>query len=147
MIWSVYLLSMTPRRFVVHSDKERAAQITARLLAERHPGMAFGYEEGPDFRYGDCHPSIRDTALSFEVQQLVAAELALEAAANPKRLPKWCAFQYRNGGVEAHPDYDLRAVEMRRRDFDVVRERAIYARQPTPAAVLDRFRDTADTAA
>ena len=74
MIWSLYLLSVTPRRFVIHTEKERAAQITARLLAERHPGMAFGYEDGPDFRHGDCHPSIRDSALSVEVQQLVAAE-------------------------------------------------------------------------
>ncbi|PZX14167.1 hypothetical protein LX81_02966 [Palleronia aestuarii] len=147
MIHSIHLLSVFPKRFVCHADTGRAAQITARLLAERHPGMTFGYDEGPDCRHDDCHPSIRDSALSFEVQHLVAAEMILEAAANPMGLPKWCAFQYRNGGVEAHPDHDLRAVEMCRRDFDVVGERAIFARQPTPAEVLDRFRDAAGTTA
>ncbi|WP_299821222.1 hypothetical protein [uncultured Jannaschia sp.] len=147
MIWSVFLLSMTPRRFVVHSDKERAAQITARLLAERHPGMAFGYEEGPDFRHSDCHPSIRDTALSVEVQNLIAAGIAIEAVANPKGLPKWYAFQYRNGGVCAYRDHDLRVVEMCRRDFDVVQERAIYAVYPSTDEVLDCFRTKADDAA
>ncbi|WP_299821981.1 hypothetical protein [uncultured Jannaschia sp.] len=147
MIWSVFLLSMTPRRFVVHSDKERAAQITARLLAERHPGMAFDYEEGPDFRHSDCHPSIRDTALSVEVQNLIAAEITLEAVANPKGLPKWCAFQYRNGGVCAYRDHDLRVVAMCRRDFDVVQERAIYTVYPFTDEVLDCFRDEVDTAA
>ena len=146
MIYAIYLLSVTSKSFVIHTEKERAAQITARLLAERHPGMAFGYEDGPDFRHGDCHPSIRDSALSAEVQQLVAAEIVMEAEANPKGLPKWCAFQYRNGGVAAHPDHDLSAVELCRRDFEMAQERAIYTRQPTPGDVLDCFRMAADMA-
>ena len=73
MIHSVHLQPVFPKRFVCHVDTLRAAQITARLLAERFPGMVFGYDEGPDCRSGDCHPSIRDSALSHEVQQLVAA--------------------------------------------------------------------------
>lgn len=124
MIYSVYLLSAFPRQHVIYTETERAAQITARLLAERHPGMTFGYQDGPDFRNGDCHPSIRESALSVEVQQLVAAEMVLEATANPKDMPKWCAFQYRSGGVVTHSDHNLRAVEMCRRGFDVVQERA-----------------------
>ncbi len=147
MIHSIHLLSVFPKRFVSHTDTARAAQITIRLLAERHPGMAFGFDEGPDCRHDDCHPSIKDSALSAEVQRLVAAEIALEAAQNPQGLQKWCAFQYRNGGVVAHPDHDLRAVEMCRRDFDVVQERPIFSHHPTPAEVLDRFRDEANSAA
>lgn len=137
---------MAPRRFVIHSEKDRAAQITARLLAQRFPGLAFGYEPGSDVRHGDCHPSIRDSALSAEVQRLVAAEIALEMAANPKGLPKWCTFRYRNGGVAAYREHDLRAVEMCRRDFDVVQERAIFAVYPSTDEVLDRFRTEADIA-
>ena len=141
MCFSVCLISVRPRRHVIHVETERAAQITARLLAERHPGMAFGYGPGPDFRYGDCHPSIRDGALSLEVQRLVAAELVIEAEANPKGLPKWCAFQYRNGGVSAYGDHDVWAIEMCRRDSDVVQERAIYVHDPSPDEVLDCFRE------
>ena len=144
MIYSVCLVSVDPHRHVIHTECARSAQITARLLAERFPGMSFSYEPGPDLAHGDCHPSIRDSALSVEVQRLVAAELVIEAEANPKGLPKWCAFQHRNGGVVAHPDHDLRAVEMCRRDFDVVQERAVYAVYPTPGEVLDRFRTEAD---
>ena len=140
MICYVCLVSTFPRRHVLHTESERAAQITARLLTERFPGMAFSYDVGPDCRHGDCHPSIRDGALSLEVQRLVAAELVIEAEGNPKGLPKWCAFQYGNGGVSAYRDHDLRAVEMCRRDFDVVQERAIYAHDPSPDEVLDCFR-------
>ena len=144
MIHAIHLLSVFPKQFVCHADTGRAAQITARLLAERFPGMTFGYEEGPDCRHGDCHPSIRDSALSFEVQQLIAAELVLEAAANPKGLPKWCAFQYRDGGVCAYRDHDLKVVEKCRQDFDVVQERPIYAVYPSTDEVLDRFRTEGD---
>jgi hypothetical protein len=140
MTFGVLLISQHPRRHIVHVETERGAQITARLLAERFPGMAFSYAEGIDLRHGDSHPAHRDSATSFEVRRLVEADLILEAAANPEGLPKWCAFQYRTGGVSACRDQDLRAVEMRRRDFDVVRERAIFARQPSTDELLDRFR-------
>lgn len=140
MTYSVLLLSQHPRRHIVHVDTERGAQITARLLAEWFPGMAFGYAEGVDLKHGDGHPAYRDSATSFEVRRLVEAELVMEVEANPEGLPKWCTFQYRNGGVSAYRDHDLRAVEMCRRDFDTVRERAIYARYPTPDEVLERFR-------
>ena len=144
MIYSVCLVSVDPHRHVSHTESARSAQITARLLAERFPGMSFSYEPGPDLVHGDCHPSIRDSALSVEVQRLVEAELVIEAATNPKSLPKWCAFQHRNGGVVAHPDHDRRAVEICRRDCDVVQERAIYAVYPTPDELLERFRNDAD---
>ncbi len=85
--------------------------------------------------------------MSFEVQQLVAAELVLEADANPTGLPKWCAFQYRNGGVVAHLDHDLRAMEGCRRDFDVVQERVIYSHRPNPDDVLNSFRAVTDISA
>ena len=70
----------------------------------------------------------------------------LEAAANPAGLPKWCAFQYRNGAVAAYRDHDLRAVEMCRRDPEMVRERAIHALYPSTDEVLDCFRTPADMA-
>ena len=146
MTFSVCQICVHPRRHIVHVEPERHAQITARLLAERFPGMAFSYEDGPDFRHGDCPPAIRDSALSVEVQQHVAAETLLEAAANPDGLPKWCAFQYRGGAVCTYRDHDLRAVEMCRRDFEMVRERAIYAVYPSTDEVLDCFRTAADMA-
>ena len=140
MTYSVCHITVHPFRHVVHVDTERRAQIVARLLAERFPGMAFSFERGPDLERGDCTPALRDSANSFEVRRLVDAELAMEADANPKGLPKWCAFQYRNGGVCAYRDHDLRAVEMCRRDVDTVQERAIYADYQTPDEVLDLFR-------
>ena len=142
MIWSVCHITVHPARHVVHADTARRAQIIARLLAERFPGMAFSFERGVDLTRGDCTPAFRDSAHSFEVRRLVEAELVMEAQANPDGLPEWCAFQYRNGSVCAYRDHDLRAVEMCRRDFDMVQERAIYAEYPTTNAVLDRFRRT-----
>ncbi len=140
MTYNVCHISVHPSRHIVHVDTERRAQIVARLLAERFPGMAFSFERGPDLGRGDCTPALRDSANSFEVRRLADAELIIEAEANPEGLPKWCAFQYRNGGVCAYRAHDLRAVEMCRRDFDVVQERAIYARYPSPDDVLNHFR-------
>ncbi len=140
MTYSILHISVHPSRHVIHVDTERRAQIVARLLAERFPGMAFSFERGVDLQRGDCTPAFRDSANSFEVRRLADAELVMEAGANPDGLPKWCAFQYRNGGVSAYRDHDLRAVEMCRRDLDVVQERAIYARYPSTDEVLDRFR-------
>lgn len=146
MAYSVLLISQHPHRHIVHVETERSAQITARLLAERFPGIAFSYAKGIDLRHCDSHPAYRDSATSFEVRRLVEAELVMEAEANPKGLPKWCAFRYRNGGVSAYRDHDRRAVEMCRRDFDMVQERAIYAHEPTSDEVLDCFRTPADLA-
>lgn len=146
MTFSVCHISVNPRRHIIHVETERRAQITARLLAERFPGMAFSFEPGPDLRYGDSTPAYRDSATSFEVRRLVEAELVMEAQANPEGLPKWCAFQYRDGGVCAYRDHDLRIVERCRRDFDVVQERAIYAHDPSTNEVLDCFRTEADMA-
>ena len=146
MTFSVILISVHPSRYVVHQETARGAQITARLLAERFPGMAFSYAEGVNLRHGDSHPAYRDSARSFEVRRLVEAELVMEREANPEGLPKWCAFQYRNGSVSAYRDHDLRAVEMCRRDFDMVQERAIYARYPSTDEVLDCFRTSVDMA-
>ena len=146
MTFSVLHISVHPARYIVHVDTERAAQITARLLAERFPGMAFSYAAGIDLRYGDSTPAYRDSATSFEVRRLLRAELASEARANPDGLPKWCAFQYQNGGVSACRDHDLRVIEMCRRDAEMVRERAIYAVYPSTDEVLERFRTEADMA-
>ena len=142
--YSICLISDFPRRHVVHVETARAAQITARLLAERFPGMAFGFGEGPDCRSGECHPSIRDSALSTQVQRRVEAELMLEADANPCGLPKWCAFQYRDGGVCAYHDHDLPILQRCRQDIDMVQERAIFSVHPTTDELLDCFRTKAD---
>ena len=88
MTYSFDLLSVFPKWHVIHARTLRTAQFTARLLAERFPGTTFGYGQSPDVRHCDCHPSIRDSALSVEVQQLVAPEIAFEAAADPEGLPK-----------------------------------------------------------
>ncbi len=140
MTYSICHISVHPSRHIIHVDSQRRAQIVARLLAERFPGMAFSFERGVDLTRGDCTPAFRDSTNSFEVRRLADAELVMEADANPAGLPKWCAFQYGNGGVSAYRDHDFRAVEMCRRDLDVVQERAIYADYPTTDEVLDRFR-------
>ena len=92
MIRSVFLRWTAPRRFVARSNKERPARIAARLLAERHSDMAFGFEAGPDVRHGDCHPSPRDTALAIEGRRLIPPEPALGAVRNPENLLKQCAL-------------------------------------------------------
>lgn len=140
MTFAVCLISVDPWRHVVHIDTERAAQIAARLLAERFPGSAFSYVPGPDLQRGNCHPSIRNSATSFEVRLLIETELVAEARANPDGLPRWCAFRHRNGSVCVYSDSDLRVVEVCRRDLDMVQERAIYARYPIPDEVQDCFR-------
>ena len=146
MTFSVCLISVHPWQHVAHLETERAAQIAARLLAERFPGSAFSFYPGPDVQRPDCHPSIRDSALSFEVQRLIAAELVIEEAVNPDRLPKWSAFRYRDGGVSAYRDHDLPVIETCRRDPDVIEERPIYARSLAPQDVLDCFRTGEDAA-
>ena len=146
MIFCVCVCSVHPRQHVIHVEGERAAQIVARLLGERFPGTAFTVYPGPDFTRSDCHPSIRDSALSVEVQHLVAAELVIEAAANPDGLPKWLAFQYRDGGVSAYLEHDLPVVTRCRRDPETIQERAIYAHRPGTDAVLDCFRTDDDAA-
>ena len=104
-------------------------------------------------RVADLFETIEDVAEierageAHDRQMRDRAQIVLEAAANPKGLPKWCAFQYRDGGVCAYRDHDLRAVELCRRDFDVAGERAIYTVYPSTDEVLDCFCTEADDAA
>ena len=48
MTWSVCHITVHPARHVVHADTARRAQIIARLLAERFPGMAFSMTRSVD---------------------------------------------------------------------------------------------------
>ncbi len=128
-----------PRQHVATAPSARAAQILCRLLEERFPGSTFTLFEDRGELRPFCHPSIRDGAHAFEVERLVAAELVLEERANPERLPRWCVFQHRNGGVTAWPEHVTGEVRAFRADPDVIEERATYAQALGPAEALAVF--------
>ncbi len=135
----VLLDDTRPKAHVANAPSARAAQILCRLLEERFPGSTFILFEDRGDLHPPCHPSIRDGAHSFEVKRLVAAELVLEERANPERLPKWCVFKHRNGGVTAWPDHVTGEVQAFRADHDVVEERAAYAQALGPADAFAVF--------
>lgn len=146
MTFAVCLTSTSPWRFVINTQTARSAQIAARLLAERFPGMDFDYLAGPDIEHGDCHPSIRDCATSFEVERLIDVELVLEKSVNPDGHSKWIVFRDRNGGVTAWPDHALREIEACRRDDNEIDERSLYAAHaPSPNELFDLFRSPRST--
>ncbi|ATG46036.1 hypothetical protein PhaeoP83_04431 (plasmid) [Phaeobacter inhibens] len=143
MLHSIILNSTHPARHVAVAESLRAAQITARLLAERFPGSSFSYKAGSVFELADCHPHVRDCALSFEVQRLVSDELKAEAG-NPQDLPKWRVFFYDSRAtvhgcwqVNAYLDHDLSVIRKCEVDGTLRGTAALFTCQPTPAELTD----------
>lgn len=85
--YSVLQSDHQPGAFVITVVSARAAQIYAPLLAERFPGNKFAIQEGGAWGAPDCHPSIRDSARSFEVERLAATTLKRDAETNPDPQP------------------------------------------------------------
>lgn len=143
MLHSVILNSTYPARHVVLAEGQRAAQITARLLAERFPGSNFSYVAGGAFERADCHPSMRDCALSFEVQRLVFNELKAEVG-NPQDLPKWRVYFYDSRAtvhgcwqVNAYLDHDLDVIRKCEADETLRGSAALFVSHPAPADLSD----------
>lgn len=85
-----------------------------------------------------CHPSIRESARSFEVERLAATTLKLDAETNPEGLAKWHVYFLRSAHApaatrcRAHADHD---TAMRSRTFsspDYIGAAVFYGELPTP---------------
>lgn len=136
--YSVLQSDHQPGAFVITVVSARAAQIYARLLAERFPGNKFAIQEGGAWGAPDCHPSIRDGARSFELERLAAAMLTHDAEMNPEGLPKWHVYFLRSAHApaatlcRAYADHD---TAMRSRTFsspDYLGTAIFYGDLPTP---------------
>lgn len=145
---SVIQTNVHPKQHVVLVESLRAAQIIAKLLAERFPQSSFSYENGGAFNRADSHPAMRDSARSFEVQNLVKQELAAETD-NPNDLPKWIVsfFDSRETvhkcwQVNSTFDHDTQAIKRIKSDPTFRGSQVIFADYPTPETtvlMLDAF--------
>lgn len=145
---SVIQTNVHPSQHVVLVESLRAAQTIAKLLAERFPQSSFSYEIGGAFNRADSHPAMRDSALSFEVQNLVKKELATETG-NPRDMPKWqvCFFDSRNTAhkcwqVSATLDHDTEVLKRIKVDPTFRGSEVVFTDYPTPETtvlMLDAF--------
>lgn len=145
---SVIQTNVHPKQHVALVESLRAAQTIAKLLAERFPQSSFSYEIGGAFNRADSHPAMRDSALSFEVQNLVKKELESETG-NPHDLPKWIVsfFDSRKTihkcwQVSATLDHDNEALRRIKADPNFRGSEVIFADYPAPETtvlMLDAF--------
>ena len=136
--YSVLQSDHQPGAFVITVVSARAAQIYARLLAERFPGNKFAIQEGGAWGAPDCLPSIRDGARTFELERLAAEMLKRDADTNPQGLAKWHVYFLRSAHAPAatlcrvYADHDM---AMRSRTFsspDYLGTAIFYGDLPTP---------------
>ncbi|SDE83625.1 MAG: hypothetical protein DI616_14575 [Paracoccus denitrificans] len=154
--YSVLQSDHQPGAFVITVVSARAAQIYARLLAERFPGNKFAIQEGGAWGAPDCHPSIRDSARSFEVERLAATMLKRDAETNPEGLAKWHVYFLRRPDTaattrcRAYADHD---TPMRSRTFsspDYIGTAIFYGDLPTPhdiGVMLEDFKASKEATA
>ena len=146
--YTLYCSSYHPKMEIAEIIGQRRAQIVAKLMAERFPGLAFGYAPSPVLAAPNTNHFLKIGANTFEVQRLTEQELADEVAANPHGREKWLMFIFDNGAgpdggpqCAAYLEHDYPVVKRCMADPTLVKTFAIYGPLPDTATLEAKMTD------